>query len=67
VRFTELAGRWQRADEARRFVATPEQCSGMDESLSTGAPVADWLAWARKRIAGFVPTTDGPVGVSKVC
>lgn len=62
-RFTELAARWKRADEARRFLSALEQYPAAVECLADGSPIADWLAWARDRLAEYDPMMDGPSGV----
>ena len=62
-RFTELAERWKRADEARAFLAALERHPAATGGLVNGDPVADWLAWARDRLATFDPLLDGPEGV----
>jgi hypothetical protein len=62
-RFAELATRWRQTDEARRFLAALEQHPDAAASLANGMPIADWLSWARGRLAAFDPMAAGPAGV----
>ena len=62
-RFTELAQRWQQADEVRRFLDALDQRTDVAEVLTNGEPVSEWLSWARARLAEFDPLEAGPARV----
>ncbi len=58
-RFTEIAERSRRADDARRLLAALEQQPDAGERLADGSSLNDWLAWARNRLDTFDPITTG--------
>jgi hypothetical protein len=62
-RFVELGARWNQADEVRRFLAVLEQHPDVAKNLADGTPIAEWLSWARERLAAFDPLAAGPAGV----
>ena len=62
-RFTELAGNWTQAEQARQFLAALEQHAGPDALLANGTRLAQWLTWAQERIKMLDPLLAGPTAV----
>jgi urease accessory protein UreF len=62
-RFVELAGRWEEAELASRFLEVLEQSPGDSEKTYGGRTTAQWLAWAREKRDAFDPTRWAPADI----
>jgi hypothetical protein len=60
--FGDQAARWRKAEGIRSFLAALEQHPEAIGTLRDATPIAEWLAWARARLAPFDPMTPGPSG-----
>jgi hypothetical protein len=58
-RFLEFAERWEKADRARRFIATIEASTSADTVLRGGFSHDEWLTWAKERLMAYDPLEAG--------
>lgn len=58
-RFLEFADRWERADRARRFIATIEASTSTDTVRRGGLSHDEWLLWAKERLTAYDPLEAG--------
>ena len=62
-RFLELAEQRRQLDDARRFLVLLETRATPGDTASNGQPIADLLAWVRRRLARFDPLDKGVASV----